>query len=317
MSDINWNKSLFPAVPIPFDNQGNIEEKAMENYAMQMAREPISGVALWVHTGRGLLINEKQREQVYLTWRKHLKNEQKIICGVGAHFNQGINEEKYYQQVFSIGQQARVLGADAILVYPPTYYRDNEDMEKKVIEYHKKIAALGIPMVLFYLYREAGGISYSIRVLKELFKIDLVEAIKMATLDSVCTYQDVATLINEDYPDINLITGEDRFFGYSLTRGAIGALVGLGAASPALQKSMIDKYLEGDYLSFVELMYKVDRFAEAIFISPMEGYIERLLYLLSLQGILPENVVNDPYGPGISTEEKKNIKKMAIELDLL
>ena len=45
---------------------------------------------------------------------------------------------------------------------------------------------------------------------------------KMATLDSVMTYQDVSRQLRERHPEKLFITGEDRFLGYSLRRGARG-----------------------------------------------------------------------------------------------
>lgn len=317
MQTINWIRSFFPAVPVPFNKAGRVDQIALQNYAEYMSRQPISGVALWVHTGRGLLLTPKQRENIFKTWREILDGDKRIICGVGAEWEEGISDMEYYQKVMEMGQQAKELGADAVLIYPPTPFSDQKDMEQKIIEYHRMIASLNITMILFYLYKEAGGISYSKEVLIDLFNINEVKAIKMATLDSVCTYQDVSNLLNENFPEISLLTGEDRMFGYTLTRGAIGALVGLGAVSPDIQKSMIDAYFDKNYSDFLDLMYRVDKLAEIIFIQPMEGYIERLLYFLSLQGIIPEKATNDPFGPGITDGERKRIEEVAIKLDLL
>ena len=45
---------LIPAVPVPFDAQGKIDAPAQERYARWMVQQPIEGVAVWAHTGRGL-----------------------------------------------------------------------------------------------------------------------------------------------------------------------------------------------------------------------------------------------------------------------
>ena len=65
--------------------------------------------------------------------------------------------------------------------------------------------------------------------------------IKVATLDSVMTFQDVARLIRRQAPDKVLITGEDRFLGYSLMCGAEAALIGMGAACTTLQSRALAK----------------------------------------------------------------------------
>ncbi|MFA6693327.1 MAG: dihydrodipicolinate synthase family protein, partial [Bacillota bacterium] len=164
-------------------------------------------------------------------------------------------------------------------------------------------------------YEAAGGITYSLDVLRELFALKNAVAIKMATLDSVMTYQDVSNLIAREFPEKILITGEDRMFGYTVMRGGKGALVGIGSAFTKMQKALIDAYYDGDFKKFVELTILVDKLAEVTFIKPMEGYIQRMLHVLVLQGLVPENAAYDPYGPGVSDIEKEAIKGVVKELE--
>ena len=50
---------LIPAVPVPFDRDGRLHELGLERYAAWMAGQAIGGVAVWAHTGRGLLLGEE------------------------------------------------------------------------------------------------------------------------------------------------------------------------------------------------------------------------------------------------------------------
>jgi len=97
------------------------------------------------------------------------------------------------------------------------------------------VAAVGLPLILFYLYEAAGGVSYSPELLDELLTASEVVGIKMAMLDSVMTYQDVSRQLQARHPKKLLITGEDRFLGYSLRCGARAALIGMGAICCDLQ----------------------------------------------------------------------------------
>ena len=136
---------------------------------------------------------------------------------------------------------------------------------------------MGLPLILFFLYEAAGGVTYTPEVLRELFALPGVVGIKMATLDSVMTYQDVAALIQTEFPETVLITGEDRFLGYSLLLGAKAALIGMGAAVPAPQAALVRAAVEEDAARFVELTRAVDAFAQITFRAPMEGYIRHAL----------------------------------------
>src|SRR6185436_13614533 len=161
-------------------------------------------------------------------------------------------------------------------------------------DHHSRLSAIGLPLILFYLYEAAGGVSYSTTVLDELLSMPNVLGIKVATLDSVMTYQDIAEQIQNKHPDKLLITGEDRFLGYSLRRGAKAALVGLGAVFCELQSELIRAHIDSNADRFLELSDLADTLAEALFVEPMEGYIQRILCALAHLGVIPIEAAHDP-----------------------
>src|SRR5262245_62126952 len=63
---------LFPAVPVPRRADGSLDRAAQEAYATWMAGQPVAGAAVWVHTGRGLLIPPSMRREVLNSWRQAL-----------------------------------------------------------------------------------------------------------------------------------------------------------------------------------------------------------------------------------------------------
>ena len=195
------------------------------------------------------------------------------------------------------------LGADALLVHPPVAFRDRDDQDPLILDYHAELAEVGLPLVLFYLYEAAGGISYPPELLGALLERPEVLGIKVATLDSVMTFQDIARLIRERAPGKLLITGEDRFLGYSLMCGAQAALVGMAAACTPCQAELIRSFQRGDAQRFLELSAAVDDLAQHTFLAPMEGYIQRMLWCLVHQGVIPEDAAHDPWGPTLDPSE--------------
>src|ERR1041384_4121552 len=279
---------LIPAMPVMFDREGRFHRRAHEAYVAFMSSQPIAGAAVGAHTGRGLLLEDETARVVMQQWRQGLPNKP-LIAGVGAR-----NE-----QTLSMGSAAAEYGADALLVYPPSWLKDEEQRDSLIVEHHRRLAELGLPLVLFYLYEAAGGVCYTTAVLDELLALPNVIGIKMATLDSVMTYQDVARHIQARHPDKLLITGEDRFLGYSLHRGAQAALIGMGAVCTDLQAELMASHFSGRAERFLQLSDMVDQLAEVLFIHPMEGYIGRILFALSKLGVIPVEAANDPWGPEI------------------
>ena len=296
---------LIPAMPVMFDREGRFHEGAHEAYVAFMSSQPIAGAAVWAHTGRGLLLDDDTARIVMQQWREALPASP-LIAGVGARGK----DSSLWQAIsgtLSMALVAAEHGADALLIYPPSWLKDHEQRDRLIVEHHQQLAELGLPLVLFYLYEAAGGVSYTTAVLDELLALPNVIGIKLATLDSVMTYQDVARHIQARHPDKLLITGEDRFLGYSLRRGAQAALIGMGAVCTELQSELMAAHFSGSAERFLELSDLVDQLAEVLFIQPMEGYIGRVLFALAKLGVIPVEAANDPWGPALPPHETENI----------
>ena len=293
------NEGLIPAVPVMFDREHRFHERAHEAYVSYMSSQPIAGVAVWAHTGRGLMLDDETAQRVMRQWRDAVHKP--LIAGVGS---------------LAMAQAAADYGADALLVYPPSWLKHHEQRDSLIVKHHEELSRLGLPLVLFYLYEAAGGVRYTKTVLDELLTLPNVIGIKMATLDSVMTYQDVASHIQSRHPDKLLITGEDRFLGYSLRRGAKAALIGMGAVCCELQSELIAAHLAGKAERFLELSDLVDQLAEVLFIDPMEGYIGRILHALARLGVIPADAANDPWGPALTARELDNIDSLLNTLNV-
>jgi 4-hydroxy-tetrahydrodipicolinate synthase len=311
-----WH-GLVPAVPVPMTPGGQIDSAAQEKYIAYMRKQPIAGVALWAHTGRGLHLSREQRIQVLQAWAQGLGPDKLIIAGVGGSPASATSLSAYVDSALEMANDALQHGAHAFLIYAPSPLRKiagPDELEKLVVDYHWKLASLHAPMILFYLYEAAGGISYSPELLRALFTLPEVAGIKLATLDSVMTYQNVANLIAEEFPEKLLITGEDRFLGYSLMAGAQAALIGMGAACTELQHNMMDAYFRGHALEFLDLSGAVDRLSQVLFIPPMEGYIRRMLWTLVHLGVIGRESTYDPWGPELPESEFDAIGKTLKEI---
>jgi 4-hydroxy-tetrahydrodipicolinate synthase len=242
-----------------------------------MAQQPVAGVAVWAHTGRGLHLSVDERREALGTWRAALPAKV-IVAGANSP---------------AMAREAKAGGADAVLAFPR---RDDP------VAYHE---ALGdeLPVIAFYLYEAAGGVAYDDDTIRRLLALPQVIGIKVATLDSVMTFQRIAGLASA-YPDKLLISGEDRFLGYSLMAGACAALIGMGAALTDLQTRLVAAYGAGESALFLRLSSVVDAFAGATFVPPLEGYVRRMLWALAAEGILPADACDDPWGPALAEAER-------------
>jgi len=278
---LRLHRALVPAVPVPFRGK-TLADDALQAYAKWMAEQPVVGVAVWAHTGRGPHLTQEQRDRVLHIWRDAMPHKL-IIAGVNS---------------VEMAKAAKRGGADALLAFPRPL---------DPVPYHAALAR-ELPVIAFYLYEAAGGVAYDNATLHGLFSSTEVIGIKVATLDSVMTFQRVAALMKE-YSGKLLITGEDRFFGYSLAMGARSALIGMGAALTDIQAAMLRSFFGGDFGGYVRLSGICDRFAEVAFADPIEGYIKRMLWAAAVEGAIPEDACDDPWGPALGPGERDKVKR--------
>jgi 4-hydroxy-tetrahydrodipicolinate synthase len=274
--------ALIPAVPVPFRGS-ELDVAAQRSYARWMAGQPVGGVAIWAHTGRGPYLSGEQRRVVLETWREELADR---VLVAGA-------------RDLTMAIEARRGKADALLAFPQA---------NQPVEYHRRLSR-ELPLIAFYLYEAAGGVPYDDATLHAILELPDILGIKVATLDSVMTFQRLAALLRS-HPEKLLITGEDRFLGYSLLLGARAALIGMGAALVDVQADLLRARQEQDWERFVALSELCDRFSQVTFIHPMEGYIRRMLWAAAAEGALPGEACDDPWGPPLSPQEREAVERV-------
>jgi 4-hydroxy-tetrahydrodipicolinate synthase len=270
---------------VPFRGAA-IDIPAQRAYAAWMAGQKIAGVAVWAHTGRGPHLSEDQRRVVLEEWRAALPDKT-IVAGANGP---------------TMARDAKRGGADVLLAFPP---HDNP------VVFHDELS-LELPVIAFYLYAAAGGTDYSDHTLHNILALPGVVGIKVATLDSVMTFQRIAAVMRE-HPDKLLITGEDRFLGYSVMMGARAALIGMGAALTDIQVRLLAAARSGDHAAFFRLSAQLDAFGAATFRAPMEGYIRRMLWALAADGVIPEDACDDPWGPPLPPADRDTVRRAVLE----
>jgi 4-hydroxy-tetrahydrodipicolinate synthase len=85
--------------------------------------------------------------------------------------------------------------------------------------------------------------------------------------------------------------------------GATCALIGLGAARVDLSINLLRAHMARDAATFLQFSAAVDQFAQATFITSMEGYIRRMLWALVVEGVILEDASYDPFGPLVPSSE--------------
>lgn len=288
---------LVAAPATPMDAARRIDPAALEKYAAGLAAE-VDGVCVWAHTGRGLALPEADRARVLATFRAAVDGP--VLAGVGAP------DAPFTEQVTAtvrMAEAAAAGGADGLMVFPASGLRAAQTRTERTIRLHEAVvAATGLPVLGFLLYPEAGGVPYAPALLRELVSRPGMVGVKLATLYQAVECQDAIEAVHA--AGGLAVTGEDRMFGPSLTWGADAALVGVAAAAPGLSRELVCAWFDGDPARFLAASLTMDRFAAAIFRAPMDGYVQRMLWVAEREGLLDAAAAHDPYGTALGPAER-------------
>ncbi|WP_406048172.1 dihydrodipicolinate synthase family protein [Kribbella sp. NBC_00889] len=304
--------TLLPAVVTPMSTEGVVAYDVLASYAGALAAQPIGGLAVWAHTGRGLYLTAADRSKVLETWRQ--ATDLPIVAGVGVPRSESAQSlQEASDATVAMAQQAAAGGADAVMVYPLAALGDLPDGHAQAVALHERVAAeSGLPLVGFYLHGEAGGYPYSPELIRDLLSLDSMLGVKTATLDRAIGCQD-AIWAGRGTGKL-LITGEDRMYGPSFMWGADTALVGIAAAQVELSAAVLRTWTSGDHSGFLTASERLDRFAAATFYAPIEGYVQRMLWAAVWEGLIPEDAAHDPSGPELPASERDLVIRCLEEL---
>ncbi len=302
---------LLPAAPVPCRDDGALDRDALGALAAHLSGAPIAGVAVWTQTGRGLHLTPQVAERVLAAWRAALPAPRVVVAGVGARprVRGGVGRRRVTppanplaltsfvsQSTLEMAEAAKIGGADAVLVFPPVLLKNLPDHDTRIVEVHAALRDLGLPALAWYLNENEGGLPYSDRVVDRILALPHVAGLLVSTIDSVVRFQTIAPRVPEDRL---LVSGEDRFLGYSLMIGARAALTDLGAIRPALVAALLGAHRSGDWARFHALAATVDALAAVVARDPLDGVPRRILHQLAVEAVIASAAARDPWGPEV------------------
>jgi 4-hydroxy-tetrahydrodipicolinate synthase len=289
-----WKGFHFAAVPTPFDSEGELHLEGLRHLVSSLAASLAEGIAIGKFPGRASRLAPGNWQRLVATSREGLDPGKLLVASVGA-----APELRRPLEVFGAAReraiQAAERGADALLAQPPPAVRGRPDRDQLVLEYHAVLAEAGLPLVISYRREVSGGIAYGPEVLAQLLARPEVVGVEIATIDGITTFQQVEALLREFAPEKLVISGEERFLGYSLMSGADAAMVGIGAAYPELVRELLQTHTSADASSFLKRSAEVDALARPIFRAPLDGSNLRLLRTLGELGKIPPEAVHEPH----------------------
>lgn len=271
------------------DEAGVVDPDRCGAYYARLVAGGADALAIGAHTGRGTFLPAATRERLIAT-----------ATGLGVPVVAGVAHDDR-----AGAEAAARAGADALLVIPP----ENASVSTAVEAHDRLYRAVGLPMIAFDMYTHP----YPMPVLCAVLDHPGVVAFKPARLhDAVACRDGIATARERG---VLVLTGEDRMFGPSLLWGAEGALVGIASAAVNVTAGVLRTFRDNDAEAFVRASRLLDDLAAVTFCPPVDGYVQRMLWIAADEGLIDPDLAVDPWRPpDLRDDEREHVVAVARRL---
>jgi 4-hydroxy-tetrahydrodipicolinate synthase len=255
-----------PALPTPFDDEGNIDSAAFEKFCDRQIQDGAAALIVCGTTGEALTLTPAEHRTLIRIAAGVSSGQVPVIAGAGSNST---------DHAIELTQDAEARGADAILSVVPYY---NKPTQIGLYEHFRTIAqSTALPIILYDVpSRAACGLADQTVV--RLAEMPQFIGLKDATGD-VTRPARLRSLVG---PDFRLLSGDDATALAFLAQGGDGCISVTSNVVPGLCRSMFLAYRQGQVLRAERLANPISRLTSALFRETSPVPLKYALSLLNL-----------------------------------
>ena len=271
------------------------EKKNTQLNTNTQVKENINGLVICASTGEGTLLSNEERIEIIKFVIKSINNKIPVIVGCSSCSTiEAIKNIKI----------ASDLGANGVLVTPPYYVKPNQE---GIFKHFEGISNNTDIPVIVYNIPSRVSVKIELETLKKIFNLKNIVALK----DSTKNFETLSILHNE-MPHINILSGDDGTLPACLAHGACGAVSAAANVFPKEISNVISSWNSNNIKQFKESSNIIPYISKAISITTNPIPIK---YILSKMKII-KNIVREPLCI-INNEQKILLDKLLNTIDNL
>jgi len=224
---------VFPPIPTPFDDNGDIAFEALIGNLQRWNQYDLAGYVVLGSNGEGVYLTAAEKVRVWETARRAIPADKLLIAGTGAEST---------RETAGLSLKATEAGADAVLVLTPHYY--GGQMTQQALSHHFRTVAdhVPVPMLLYNMPR-LTQVNLSATTVAQLSRHPNVIGIK----DSGGDLGKLAEIISRADDSFQVLAGSASFFFPALTLGAAGGVMALANVAPQRLIDLHNWFKAGDW----------------------------------------------------------------------
>jgi 4-hydroxy-2-oxoglutarate aldolase len=242
--------SVFPPMPTPFAGDGTIDEAAIKSNVSRWLAAGLGGIVALGTNGEAALLDEDESDRVVAAARESVPRDRVLLAGVGRESTKA---------TIAAARRAARLGADAVLVRPPSLYRAS--INTAALERHFRSVADESPApVLLYNYPTFFGTQLQPALIGALAEHPNVIGMKETSTDGA-QFADVAAAVPDSF---TILAGSAPGFYPALCAGARGAILAVACVAPEACLRVLSLTREGRHAEALRLQQRLNPLARAV-----------------------------------------------------
>ena len=234
---------ILPPVPTPFDSRGNLDLEGLTRNVARYNQAGLVGYIALGSNGEAVHLTAEESTQVIKTIKNAAAPGRAIVAGV--------NEFTSRAAIQAI-QRASDLGADAVLVVTPYYYKGA--MTQEALLRHFTTVADSSPLpVLLYNVPQNTGVVIEPATIASLSSHENIVGIK----DSAGNMSAIADTIRRTSSGFFVMVGNGAIFYPSLVMGAAGAVLAVACVAPEACVELYQAFKANEYAKARELHNRI------------------------------------------------------------
>jgi len=211
-------RGVFAPIPTPFDRNGQLDERTLRAACARWAASPLSGLVVLGSTGEAVLLDEDESDLAVTVAREAWPSGRPFIVGAGR--------ESTAATIHAV-RRAAGLGADAVLVRTPGFYKAQMNTGVFVRHYTAVADAASVP-VLLYNFTAVTGVNLLPDAVSTLSAHPNIIGVKESGGDIA----QIAAFAKETPDGFSVLAGSATTFHAALRAGAIGGILALSCLLP-------------------------------------------------------------------------------------
>ncbi len=211
-------RGIFPPIPTPFDDRGTIDAEALKRNLGFLSRFDLRGIVVLGSNGEAVHLTDEERAQLIEHVRGLVPEDRLLVAGTGYPST---------QQTIEASQRAASLGADAVLVLPPHYYKGRMTLEALKRHFHAVADACPAPVVVYNM-PACTGLDLDLEALAAIAAHPNILGLK----DSGGDVSKLGALHDRLGESFQILAGSAGFLLPALSVGAVGGVLALANIAP-------------------------------------------------------------------------------------